>query len=59
MLIVADNREKELINFRDKIDKILYKPVNFTRTLKSLEILIKEKNTHKKNLKKLKKRLII
>jgi len=39
ILIVADNREKELVNIRKKIDKILYKPVNFTRTLKSLEVL--------------------
>ncbi len=37
ILIVADNREDELIEVRDKIDYILHKPVNFTRTLKALE----------------------
>lgn len=49
VLIVADNREKELRKIRHKIDKILHKPVNFTRTLKSLEILTK---IEKKSLKK-------
>ena len=49
VLIVADNREEELIDIREKIDKILHKPVNFTRTLKSLEILTKvEKKFSKK-----------
>jgi CheY-like chemotaxis protein len=46
---VAENREEELIKIRGKIDKILHKPVNFTRTLKSLEILTK---VEKKSLKK-------
>ncbi len=39
VLIVAENRENELGLFREKIDKILHKPVNFTRTIKSLEVL--------------------
>ena len=39
ILIVADNREDELVKVRDKIDYILHKPVNFTRTLKALEVL--------------------
>ncbi|CAA6822662.1 MAG: BarA sensory histidine kinase (= VarS = GacS) [uncultured Sulfurovum sp.] len=42
VLIVASNREKELLKIRDKLDKILHKPVNFSRTLKSLEILIEK-----------------
>lgn len=46
VLIVADNREKELVHIRGKIDKILHKPVNFTRTVKSLEVL---KIVEKKN----------
>ncbi len=39
ILIVADNREGELVEVRDKIDHLLHKPVNFTRTLKALEVL--------------------
>ena len=39
ILIVADNRENELVKVRDKIDYLLHKPVNFTRTLKALEVL--------------------
>ncbi|CAA6810149.1 MAG: BarA sensory histidine kinase (= VarS = GacS) [uncultured Sulfurovum sp.] len=42
VLIVADNREQELLPIVNKIDKILHKPVNLTRTLKSLEILKEE-----------------
>ena len=55
VLIVADNREKELFNIRKKIDKILHKPVNLTRTLKSLEVLkiVEQKiPTKSKNLNK-------
>jgi len=43
VLIAADNREKELLSIRDKIDKVLHKPVNFTRTLKALETLTEKK----------------
>ena len=43
ILIVADNREDELIEVRDKIDYLLHKPVNFTRTLKALELLDRKK----------------
>ncbi|CAA6811377.1 MAG: BarA sensory histidine kinase (= VarS = GacS) [uncultured Sulfurovum sp.] len=50
VLIVADNREEELIDIREKIDKVLHKPVNLTRTLKSLDILTKvEKESPKKS----------
>ncbi|CAA6823864.1 MAG: BarA sensory histidine kinase (= VarS = GacS) [uncultured Sulfurovum sp.] len=50
VLIVADNREQELLNIRGKLDKILHKPVNFTRSIKSLEILTEteKKSTQKK-----------
>lgn len=43
VLIAADNREKELVKIKEKLDKILHKPVNFTRTLKALEVLITNK----------------
>ena len=43
ILIVADNREDELVGVRDKIDYLLHKPVNFTRTLKALEVLEHQK----------------
>jgi signal transduction histidine kinase/CheY-like chemotaxis protein len=39
VLIVADDRKKELNSIKDKIDRFLYKPVNFTRTIKSLKVL--------------------
>jgi len=39
VLIVADNREEELTGVRDKIDYILHKPVNYTRTFKALSVL--------------------
>ena len=43
ILIVADNREDELVEIRDKIDYLLHKPVNFTRMLKALEVLDHQK----------------
>ena len=43
ILIVADNRENELVKVRGKIDYLLHKPVNFTRTLKALEVLESQK----------------
>ncbi len=52
VLIVADNREKELNHIKAKIDKILHKPVNFTRTIKSLEVLtsgVRESNRKSKD----------
>jgi signal transduction histidine kinase/CheY-like chemotaxis protein len=48
-LMVAENREDELVAVRDKIDSILHKPVNFTRTAKVLDIL---DNIRKKELVK-------
>ena len=38
-LMVAENREEELLDVRDNVDTILHKPVNFTRTTKVLEVL--------------------
>ena len=43
VLLVADNREEELLEIRDKIDYLLHKPINFTRTLKALEVLKRKK----------------
>jgi CheY-like chemotaxis protein len=39
VLIVSDNRKQELLKIKDKIDSFLYKPVNLSRTTKSLEVL--------------------
>jgi len=39
VLILADDRKKELYRIRNSIDRVLYKPINFSRTIKSLEIL--------------------
>ncbi|HHD82267.1 MAG TPA: response regulator, partial [Campylobacterales bacterium] len=52
VLIAADNREKELRDIRHKIDKILHRPVNFTRTLKALEILTQSQNKSSSKYKK-------
>jgi len=54
VLIVADNREQELLPIRNKIDKILHRPVNFTRTLKALDILTEIQKETKSDSKKLK-----
>lgn len=55
VLIAADNQEKELLHIRGKINKILYKPVNFTRALKSLEVLNIVNKTLPKRTKNLSK----
>ena len=47
VLIVADNRENELEELKDKIDYLLHKPVNFSRTLKALESFKKAKKRKK------------
>ncbi len=39
ILLSTDNKKNELDRLKEKVDKILYKPVNFSRTTKSLEIL--------------------
>nr|WP_255494374.1 ATP-binding protein [Sulfurovum sp. bin170] len=47
VLILADDRKEELDRIKSRIDRVLYKPVNFSRTIKSLEILnetLKESN---------------
>ena len=51
VLIMADHREKELLDIRTKIDKVLHKPVNFTRTSKSLEVLTKVKKEFPSKIK--------
>jgi len=43
VLISSGHRKKELEVIKDRIDKFLYKPVNFSRTIKSLEILKEHK----------------
>ncbi len=39
ILLSNDNQKEELERFKHHINKILYKPVNFSRTTRSLEIL--------------------
>lgn len=39
VLIVSGDRKQELNNIKNKIDKCIYEPVNFSRVIKSLEIL--------------------
>ena len=52
VLIVSANREDELSNLKNKIDKIIHKPVNFTRTLKALEVLMEPQKKEQKKQKK-------
>ncbi len=44
VLILPSDRNDEIDTIRDKIDRCLYEPVNFSRTVKSLEVLY---NNHK------------
>jgi CheY-like chemotaxis protein len=44
VLIVENDMEKELRVLKNRVDKLLYKPINLTRTLRALEILKKSKN---------------
>lgn len=39
VLIVAPDKKKQIEAVLDRIDKILYKPLNLTKTLKSLEVV--------------------
>lgn len=52
VLIVSDNREEELSGLKNKIDKIIHRPVNFTRTLKALDILIESEQKAQQKQKK-------
>jgi len=55
VLILETKKEQEIKSIKDKIDTCLYKPINFTRTTKALEILKKEptkkQQSHNKAIK--------
>ena len=38
VLIVAGNQKRNIEMYEDKVDRILYKPINLTKTIKSLEV---------------------
>jgi len=52
VLISANNRKDELEKIKNRIDKILYEPINFNRITKLFQILIENK---KKTIPKMKK----
>ncbi len=52
ILLSTDNKKNELDKLKEHVDKILYKPVNFSRTTKSLEILKEIKRERKEPLSK-------
>jgi signal transduction histidine kinase/CheY-like chemotaxis protein len=52
VLILSDNREEELSGVKDRIDKVLHRPVNFTRTSKALEVLTEPQQKEQKKEKK-------
>ena len=49
VLIMAEHKENELEDVREKIGQILHKPVNLSRTIKALKILNQIKKHPKKN----------
>jgi len=52
VLISTTDRKDELEQIKNKIDKILYEPINFNRTTKSLKILREKKKEITSNTKK-------
>ncbi len=47
ILITTGDKKKSIINIEDTIDRIFYKPVNLTKTLKSLEVVYENKEKKK------------
>ncbi len=47
VLMTTGDKKKSLKDIEHGIDKIFYKPINFTKTLKSLEVVYEEKNSNR------------
>ncbi len=47
VLITTGDKKKKLKEIEDEIDRIFYKPINLTKTLKSLEVVYEEKGSKK------------
>ena len=47
VLMMTGDKKKKIKDVEDKIDRIFYKPVNFTKTIKSLDVAYEEKGTKK------------
>ena len=47
ILITTGDKKRSLKDIEDRIDRILYKPVNLSKTLKSLEVVYEETNKEK------------
>jgi signal transduction histidine kinase/CheY-like chemotaxis protein len=47
ILMTTAEKKKDIKAIEDRMDRIFYKPVNFTKTLKSLEVLYEEKDSKK------------
>jgi signal transduction histidine kinase/CheY-like chemotaxis protein len=47
ILMTTAEKKKDIKAIEDRVDRIFYKPVNFTKTLKSLEVLYEEKDSKK------------
>ncbi len=47
VLMTTGDKKKSLKDIEESIDRIFYKPINFTKTLKSLEVVYEEKDSQK------------
>jgi len=47
VLMMTGDKKKKIKDVEDKIDRIFYKPVNFTKTMKSLDVAYEEKGSQK------------
>jgi len=52
VLILETKKEQEIKKIKDKLNNCLYKPINFTRTTKALELLKKESQKSQKDINK-------
>lgn len=47
VLMMTGDKKKKIKDVENKIDRIFYKPVNFTKTIKSLDVVYEEKGSKK------------
>jgi len=53
IVMLSGNKKRSIEGLEDNIDRVIYKPLNFTKTLKALDVVhdeVKDKNTHKVSL---------
>jgi signal transduction histidine kinase/CheY-like chemotaxis protein len=45
VILIEGDKKRAILGLENQIDRLLYKPINFTKTLKSLEVLKEKKET--------------